>query len=49
MIWIYHEDEEDGEKFWILEQILEEFNPDPNMLAGMYPEAIYFSAELVME
>lgn len=39
-VWVY-----DG---CAIDQVIPEFNPDLNMLAGMYPDAIYFYAELVI-
>lgn len=40
MVWVYYEG--------AIDQVLSEHNPDLNMLAGMYPDAIYFYAELMM-
>lgn len=41
LVWVYYND--------AIEQVKEEFNPDLNMLAGMYPDAIYFYAGLVTD
>lgn len=44
-VWVYEVAEGAGR----IDQVLPEFNPDLNRLAGMYPEAIYFYAELTTE
>jgi hypothetical protein len=46
MIWVYYETEVNG---GVIDQVIEEWNPDISALADKYPDAIYFSAGLVPE
>jgi hypothetical protein len=44
MVWVYYRTS--PVDFGTIDQVVTEYNPDLNMLADKYPDAIYFYAEL---